>query len=120
MRRQERLAKGYPIAISRARIYEAGVAEGASAAEVARRYGVTRAEVCQYLALVDRLPPDVVTAVEQERDPARLRLLSLRRLLGIARLPTPAKRGHAFRTFVQSLPLATPVANRELPFASQR
>ncbi len=37
--------------------------------KVARRYGVTREEVCHYLTLAKRLPADLVALVEAERNP---------------------------------------------------
>lgn len=68
-------------------IYEAALAEpGATYRTVARRFQVTRQEICQYMALVKRLPTAVLSAVEAERDPLRLRRFSLRHLLAIARL----------------------------------
>jgi DNA-binding transcriptional regulator YdaS (Cro superfamily) len=53
--------------------------------EVAREFGVTRVEVCQYVALVRRLPPELVTKVESETRPMVLRTYSLRKLLALAR-----------------------------------
>jgi hypothetical protein len=76
----------YPNAIAKARIYEAAMAEpGATYRTVARRFGVTREEICQYMVVLNRLPPEIVAVVESERDPLRLRQFSLRRLLAIAR-----------------------------------
>ncbi len=43
-----------------------------------------------------RLPPDLRATVEQECDPSRLRALSLRQLLRIARLPSAGVRRLAF------------------------
>jgi ParB-like chromosome segregation protein Spo0J len=60
--------------------------------EVADRFGVTRAAVSQYLAIVKRLPDDVVRAVEAETSPTRLRALSMKRLVRIARLSTEEAR----------------------------
>jgi hypothetical protein len=37
--------------------------------------------VCQYLTLLRRLPAEVLAAVEVERDPAKLKAFTLRRLL---------------------------------------
>jgi hypothetical protein len=59
---------------------------------VAAVFGVTRAAVCQYLVLLERLPSEVLARVEVESDPARLRDQSLRRLVRIARLRDPAAR----------------------------
>ena len=90
LRRQERLAKGYPNAIAKARIYEAALAEpAASYRTVARRFGVTREQICQYMVVLNRLPPELIAVVEHERDPLRLRGFSLRRLLAIARGASP-------------------------------
>jgi hypothetical protein len=92
-RRKARLARGYPNPIAKALQYEAARANGAlTYAEVAARYGVTRASVCQYLILLQRLPAAFVAAVEAERDPLRLRALALKRLVRIARLQEPAAR----------------------------
>jgi hypothetical protein len=96
-RRAERLARGYPNAINKARMYEAALAEpGASYRTVARRFQVTREEVCQYMAVLNRLPTEIVAMIECESDAARLRLLSLRRLLRIARMSTDLAKREAF------------------------
>jgi len=54
---------------------------------------VTREEVCQYLTLRRRLPPDLVSAVEKEKQPAVLRRLSYRKLLAIARSDQALRHG---------------------------
>jgi ParB-like chromosome segregation protein Spo0J len=75
-----------PNPILKARRYEAATAGGTrNYREVAQDFGVTREEVCQYLTLLRRLPPDLVSAVEKEQQPAVLRRLSYRKLLAIAR-----------------------------------
>ena len=53
----------------------------------------TREEVCQYLTLLRRLPPDLVSAVEKEKQPAALRKLSYRKLLAIARSDQALRHG---------------------------
>jgi hypothetical protein len=86
-------AQGCSNPIRRAREYEAARADGRRTdEEVAAIFGVTRAAVCQYLGLLQRLPPEVLARVEVESDPARLRDLSLRRLVRIAGLRDPADR----------------------------
>ena len=95
--RAERLARAYPNPIVKARVYEAALAGGGSYAEAARHFGVTREEVCQYVALVRRLPAEFVGEVEAERDPAVLRVLSMRRLLSIAREPDGRARSEALQ-----------------------
>ncbi|MCU1282159.1 MAG: hypothetical protein JWM53_5705 [bacterium] len=88
--------------IAKARRYEAALAEeGATYRTVASLLQVTREEVCQYMALLKRLPPDVRTRVEGEREPVRLRSFSLRRLLEIARLPSDAAKRSAFAAIGQ-------------------
>jgi DNA-binding transcriptional regulator YdaS (Cro superfamily) len=75
--------------VHRARLYERALEGGRRTyAEVAAKFGVTRAAVCQYLTIVRRLPADAVAAVEAEVAPARLPTLSMKRLVGIARLGT--------------------------------
>jgi hypothetical protein len=49
---------------------------------------VTREEICQYMVVLKRLPSEMIAALEHERDPLRLRQLSLRRLLAAARSST--------------------------------
>lgn len=85
-KRQRQLRYGNPIL--RARLYEAAMAEQpGSYRDIARRFQVTREEVCHYLTLVRRLRPDLLAVVEHEQQPDRMRAYSLRRLLRIARLP---------------------------------
>lgn len=62
------------------------MAEGGSYADVARRFGVTREEVCQYVTLVRCLPAPVVVQIGSAQDPQVLRSLSFSRLLRICRL----------------------------------
>jgi hypothetical protein len=93
LRREARRAASGFNPIRRAREYEAARADGPRTyEEVAALFGVTRAAVCQYLVLLDRLPAKILARVEAERDPDRLRGLSLKRLLRIARLPNPRQR----------------------------
>jgi hypothetical protein len=97
VRRQERLAKGYPNVIAKARRYETALAEpGETYRTVVERFRVTREEVCQYMVVLTRLPDALRTVVEQETDPSRLRTLSLRQLLRIARLPSLSAKRLAF------------------------
>ena len=80
-----------PNPMVRARVYEAARQGGAkSYAQVAMEFGLAREEVCQYLALVQRIPTDLVARLEG--GPA----LSLRKLLAIARLPTEDAKRRAF------------------------
>ena len=83
LRRQERLAKGYPNAIAKARLYEAALAEpGATYGTVARRFGVTREEICQYMVVLKRLPPEMIAAIEHERSPSTAAVLLSTATLG--------------------------------------
>ena len=75
-----------PNPILKARRYEAATAGGTrSYREVAKEFGVTREEVCQYLSLLKRLPDDLVKGIETETRPEVLRAMSYRRLLMMAR-----------------------------------
>jgi hypothetical protein len=74
-----------PNPVVRARELHAALEMHGSAAGVARADGVTRASVCQYPTLLRRLPPEVLEAVEVEKDPVKLRQLTLRRLLTASR-----------------------------------
>jgi hypothetical protein len=78
--------KPLPNPVVRAREFQAALERHGTAAEVARAYCVTRASVCQYLTLLRRLPPDLLARVEFEQEPARLREMSLRNLMAIAKL----------------------------------
>lgn len=104
---KRRLRKMAPVPnpIAKARLFEAALGRGGkcSQAEIAAQFGVTRQEVCQYLTLVKRLPVDVIRRIERESVPRRLRRLSLRRLLTIARVPTAAQRLKASRRLLRSL-----------------
>ncbi len=83
-----------PNPILRARKYEAATASGTrSYREVAREFGVTRQEVCQYVTLLRRLPGGLVPAVENEKRPEVLRKLSYRKLLAIARSDQASRHG---------------------------
>jgi hypothetical protein len=93
LQKEARRAQGVANPIRKARRYEAARAEGARTYEqVAAMLGVTPAAVCQYLVLLQRLPSEVLARGEAESDPDRLRDLSLRRLVRIARLQHPAHR----------------------------
>jgi ParB-like chromosome segregation protein Spo0J len=71
-----------PNPILKARRYEAATAGGTrSYREVALDFGVTREEVCQYLALLKKLPAELVESLA----PDVLRRMSYRRLLAQAR-----------------------------------
>lgn len=84
-RRAAFLAKDVPNPILKARKYQAALEGGTrSYREVAKQFGVTRQEVCQYLTLL-RLPQDLVRRIEQETRPETLRPMSYRRLLAQAR-----------------------------------
>lgn len=96
LRAARRLREGWPNPIPRARLYQQALPVEGSYGKVAKKFGVTREEVCHYVTLVKRLPPDVVAAVEAETNPMRCRPLSLRALLGIARLDDAERQRAAF------------------------
>jgi len=99
-RRAELERRGWPNAIHRAREYERELAGGRRTyQQVADQFGVTRAAVCQYMTIVKRLPDDVVRVIEEETSQGRLRVLSMKRLVGIARLHTKDAR----RTAVEAV-----------------
>lgn len=80
--------KPLPNPVVRARELQAALEKLGTAAGVARAYGVTRARVCQYLAILRRLPPEVLATVEREKDPVKAKAFTLRRLLRRARKAT--------------------------------
>src|SRR5437764_12097423 len=96
LRAARRLEQGWPNPIPRARLYLRALDVEGSYGKVAKKFCVTREEVCHYVTLVKRLPLDVVAAVENECDPAHMRRLSLRALLGIARLDDAKQQRAAF------------------------
>lgn len=96
LRTAKRLEKGWPNPIPRARLYQRALEVEGSYGKVAKRFDVTREEVCHYVTLVKRLPVDVVALVEREQDPLQVRRLNLRALLRIARLPEPGRQRAAF------------------------
>ena len=73
--------KPLPNPVVRARELQGALGKHGTAAEVARAFGITRASVCQYLTILRRLPPEVLAQVELEKDQAKLKHVSLRRLL---------------------------------------
>lgn len=88
-RRAELDQRGWPNAVKQAREYQRELDGGRRTyQEIADRFGVTRAAICQYLAIIRHLPDEIVRAVEAETSPIRLRALSMKRLLGISRLDT--------------------------------
>jgi hypothetical protein len=89
--------RGWPNPVHRARIYEEALERLGSYGRVGREFGVSRIEVCHYVTLVKRLPPDIVTFVEQLGDPMQDRRYTLRALLKIARLPTANEKRGAFK-----------------------
>ena len=75
-----------PNPVVRARELQAALERHGTAAGVARAYGVTGASVRQDLTLLRRLPAEVLAEVEVEKDPEKLRRLTLRRLLESTRV----------------------------------
>ena len=101
------LARGIPNPIAKARKYEAATAGGTrSHREVARDFGVTREEVCQYLTILKRLPAEFVKNIEAETRPEVLRTMSYRRLLTQARATPSAPAIAAGNTTALSRPSA--------------
>ncbi len=96
LRAAKRLEKGWPNPIPRARMYQRALKVEGSYGKVAKRFGVTREEVCHYVTLVKRLPADLVQVVENERDPGRVRRRNLRALLRIARIESRGLQRRAF------------------------
>lgn len=56
-----------PNPVVRARELHAALEKHGTAAGVARAFGITRASVCQYLAILRRLPPELLAEVEREK-----------------------------------------------------
>lgn len=89
-RAERREAQGKLNPIARARIYKAAmVEEGATLRTVAERFRVTRQEVCQYLAIIRRLPPELIEQLEAV--PVGQQAYSMRRLLSLARAARPGR-----------------------------
>ncbi len=87
----------HPNPIPRARLYAKALADqDASYADVAKQHGVTREEVCHYVTLLKRLPADMIARVEDEAAGRKRGRLSLRKLLGIARLDDEQAKWAAF------------------------
>ena len=97
LRATERMQKSWPNPIPRARLYHQALKAEGSYGKVAKKFAVTREEVCHYVTVVKRLPADMVMAVEGEQDPHQQRRFSLRALLRIARLGNLERQRTAFR-----------------------
>lgn len=101
LRAAKRLEQGWPNPIPRARMYQRALEVEGSYGKVAKKFSVTRQEVCHYITVVKRLPADVVALVEKERDPLRVRRFNLRALLRIARLGNSRLQRTAVRRLVR-------------------
>lgn len=84
-RRRERQAPPPLNVVARAKALELALAKLGTEAKVARAHAMTPAGVSQYLAVVRRLPADLLAGMVVETEPARLRNWSLRTLVEIAR-----------------------------------
>ena len=73
-----------PIRVARMYLGEQGDSTG-SYARIAARFGVSRAEICYHVGLVNRLPEKFVTWLERQEDPEVLSVFSERRLRPITR-----------------------------------
>ena len=93
--------KPLPNPVVRARELQAALERHGTASEVARALGLTRAGVSQYLTLLRRLPPDLLDRVESEQEPARLREMSLRNLMAIAKIERAGERRLRLRALVK-------------------
>lgn len=89
--------RGWPNPIVRARVYTQALDRLGSYGRVAQEFGVTREEVCQYVTVVRRLPPELVTIVERHGNPMPDGRYSLRALLRAARLSSYADKTRAFK-----------------------
>jgi hypothetical protein len=78
-----------PIHIARAYLEEGE--DACSYADIAKKFKVSRAEVCYHIGLVNRLPEKFVSWLEQNDDPEVLRVFTERRLRPIARLDDEKK-----------------------------
>ncbi|HVP66854.1 MAG TPA: hypothetical protein VMT17_06290 [Anaeromyxobacteraceae bacterium] len=104
-RRRERAAVTPPNVVARARELERALAQLGTAAEVARVHGMTPAGVSQYLTVARRLPADFLAGMEIETSPARLRKVSLRTLVEIAREEREGKRSERLAALLGDAPL---------------
>jgi len=78
-----------PIRIARLYLCERKSDPPKSYAAIAKRYGVSRAEVCYHIALVKRLPREFVDWLGQCEDQDALRVFTERRLRPVAKLKSP-------------------------------
>ena len=75
-----------PIHIARRYLTEHEGEHGITYRGIARKFGVSQAEVCYHIALVKRLPEGFVTWLEQSKNPDELRVFTERRLRSIVKL----------------------------------
>ncbi len=87
-RKSERIQKN-PISIARRYLQEREGETGKTYAKIAEVFGVSRAEVCYHIGLINRLPGDFVQWLEQCNDQNVLRVFTERRLRPITRLDDP-------------------------------
>lgn len=72
--------------------------------QIARKFGVSKVEVCYHMALINRLPAEFVTWLEKSDDPEVLRVFTERRLRPIARIKARKKQVSAINTLYMHLP----------------
>jgi hypothetical protein len=78
--------------VVRARELQKAVLEAGSAADVARAFGITAAGICRYLTVLRRLPAVLLDRGDAEQEPVRLKAVSLRKPLGVAKIERVGER----------------------------
>ncbi len=99
--RQKKRVPENPIHVARQYLGEYENGHGMTYRGIARKFGVSQAEVCYHVALVKRLPAGFVAWLERCDDPKVLQVCTERRLRPITRLRSHAERSRA----VDALPL---------------
>ena len=80
-----------PIRVARMYLCERDGDQPKTYEEIARKFGVSKAEVCYHIGLVNRLPADFVHWLEQCEEPEALRVFTERRLRPITRMENQAE-----------------------------
>jgi hypothetical protein len=102
-----------PIHIARAYLEERGGQNACSYADIARKFGVSRAEVCYHIGLVNRLPEEFVAWLEQCDDPKVLRVFNERQLRPITPIENQLKQWEQLKKLSGQL-------DHRLSYAKQR
>ena len=108
-RPQKRISEN-PIHVARKYLAEREGDRPKTYEQIAKKFGVSKAEVCYHIALVERLPKDFVTWLERQKESEVLRVCTERRLRPITRLSDSNRQ----KQYLQQLGFSMQTENQNL------